>query len=159
MRVTLLINPGGGRHSGQEASMQVKQAMHKGVRWADPDTPITELAQLMREYDIGAIPIGENDRLVGMVTDRDIVCRCIALGLDPNSSRARDVMTDGIVFCLERQDLHDAARLMQTRKVCRLPVINAKKRMTGMLSLGDIYQAAPRPLSNNAIKAVSAHHR
>jgi CBS domain-containing protein len=156
MRVTLLINPGGGRHSGKEASMQVKQAMHKGVRWADPDTPITELAQLMREDDIGAIPIGENDRLVGMVTDRDIVCRCIALGLDPNSSRARDVMTDGIVFCLERQDLDAAARLMQTRKVRRLPVINGKKRMTGMLSLGDIYQAA---LSNNAMQAVSAHHK
>jgi CBS domain-containing protein len=110
----------------------------------------------MREYDIGAIPIGENDRLVGMVTDRDIVCRCIALGLDPNSSRARDVMTDGIVFCLERQDLDAAARLMQTRKVRRLPVINGKKRMTGMLSLGDIYQAA---LSNNAMQAVSAHHK
>jgi CBS domain-containing protein len=139
--------------------MQVKQAMHKGVQWADPDTPISELAQLMRKYDIGAIPIGENDRLVGMVTDRDIVCRCIALGLDPNSTRARDIMTDGIVFCLERQELDDAARLMQTRKVRRLPVINAKKRMTGMLSLGDIYHAAPRSLSKHAMQAVSAHHK
>lgn len=139
--------------------MQVKQAMHKGVQWVDPDTPVAELAKLMREHDIGAIPIGENDRLVGMVTDRDIVCRAIALGLDPKSTRARDVMTEGIVFCLEKQDLDDAARIMESRKVRRLPVINAKKRMTGMLSLGDLYNTAPRPVSNEAMQAVSAHHK
>ena len=90
--------------------MQVKQAMHKGVRWVDADTPIVELARAMREHDIGAIPIGENDRLVGMVTDRDIVCRCVAAGLDPLTHRARDVMTTGIVFCLERHELDEAAR-------------------------------------------------
>jgi CBS domain-containing protein len=55
--------------------MKVKDAMHKGVDWVSPDTPVTELAKLMREHDIGAIPIGENDRLIGMVTDRDIVCK------------------------------------------------------------------------------------
>jgi CBS domain-containing protein len=139
--------------------MQVRQAMHKGVRWVDPDTPVAELAKLMREHDIGAIPIGENDRLVGMVTDRDIVCRAIALGLDPKTVRARDVMTEGIVFCLEKQDLDVAARLMETRRVRRLPVINAKRRMTGMLSLGDLYNAAPRPVSSEAMQAVSAHHK
>jgi len=160
MSVTLfIIAEAAGRHFGKEPSMYVKQVMHRGVRWADPDTRVAELARLMREHDIGAIPIGENDRLVGMVTDRDIVCRCIALGLDPNSCRARDVMTEGIVFCLERQELDHAARLMETRKVRRLPVINAKKRMTGMLSLGDLYHAAPRPLSNEAMQAVSAHHK
>jgi CBS domain-containing protein len=62
--------------------MKVKQAMHTGVQWVGPDTRIIELARLMREHDIGAIPIGENDRLVGMVTDRDIVCRCLAAGAD-----------------------------------------------------------------------------
>jgi CBS domain-containing protein len=139
--------------------MQVKQAMHNGVRWVNPDTSVAELATLMRAHDIGAIPVGENDRLIGMVTDRDIVCRCIALGLDPRSSRARDVMTEGIFFCLERQELDQAARLMETHKVRRLPVINANKRMTGMLSLGDLYHAAPRPLSNEAMQAVSGHHK
>jgi CBS domain-containing protein len=139
--------------------MKVKHAMHKGVRWVAPDTPLIELARLMRELDIGAIPIGENDRLVGMVTDRDIVCRGLAAGLDPNTSSARDVMTDGIVFCLERQELEAAARLMENKKVRRLPVINAKKRMTGMLSLGDIYNAAPRPVSEEVMQGVSAHHK
>ena len=139
--------------------MKVKQAMHKGVRWVDPDTPISELARLMHQLDIGAIPIGENDRLIGMVTDRDIVCRGIAAGLNPETGRARDVMSRGIVFCLERQELDDAARLMESKKVRRLPVINAKKRMTGMLSLGDVYNAAPRPLSQEAMQGVSAHHK
>ena len=90
--------------------MKVKKAMHKGVQWVGPGTPVQQLARLMREHDIGAIPIGENDRLIGMVTDRDIVCRCIAAGLDPKTATARDVMTEGIIFCLDNQELDDAAR-------------------------------------------------
>jgi CBS domain-containing protein len=112
----------------------------------------------MREHDIGAIPIGENDRLVGMVTDRDIVCRCIAAGVDPKAVTARDVMTEGVVFCLDKQELDDAARIMEMKKIRRLPVINAKKRMIGILSLGDVYQAGPRHLGVEAMRSVSAHH-
>ena len=138
--------------------MKVRQAMHKGVTWVDPSTPVEQLARLMREHDIGAIPIGENDRLVGMVTDRDIVCRCIAAGLDLKSATARDVMTEGIIFCLDKQELEDAARIMEMKQVRRLPVINGKKRMTGMLSLGDVYNAGPRYISGEAMHAVSAHH-
>jgi CBS domain-containing protein len=88
----------------------------------------------MQKHDIGAIPVGENDRLVGMVTDRDIVCRCLATGLDPKTATARDVMTAGVIFCLDKQELDDAARIMETKKVRRLPVINGKKRMTGSVT-------------------------
>jgi CBS domain-containing protein len=71
--------------------MKVKEAMHKGVDWVDPDTPVTDLAKLMRQHDIGAIPIGENDRLIGMVTDRDIVCKGLAeLRSPPRYSARRD---------------------------------------------------------------------
>ena len=138
--------------------MKVKQAMHKGVQWVDPATPVETLARLMRGHDIGAIPIGENDRLIGMVTDRDIVCRCIAAGLDPNTATARDVMSEGIVFCLEKQELDDAARIMEMKKIRRLPVINGKKRMTGILSLGDVYQTGPQYIGGEVMHAVSAHH-
>jgi CBS domain-containing protein len=72
--------------------MKVTPAMHNGVQWVDPDISIEELATLMREHDVGAIPVGEDDRLVGMVTDRDIVCRCIAERRDPATVSARDVM-------------------------------------------------------------------
>jgi CBS domain-containing protein len=78
--------------------MKVKDVMHKGVDWVSPDTPVSELAKLMREHDIGAIPIGENDRLIGMVTDRDIVCKGLAEdSFDASNATARDVMTRGSI--------------------------------------------------------------
>src|SRR5262249_44815105 len=80
--------------------MKVKDVMHKGVDWVSPDTPATELAKLMCEHDIGAIPIGENDRLIGMVTDRDVVCKGLAQdSFDLRRATARDVMTPGIHCC------------------------------------------------------------
>jgi CBS domain-containing protein len=139
--------------------MKVKQAMHEGVQWVDPSTSVKELARLMREHDIGAIPIGENDRLVGMVTDRDIVCRGVAEGIDTNKTTARQVMSKGIVFCRDEEELDDAARIMEHKKVRRLPVINKDKRMIGMLSLGDVAEAGPRDLMGEVMKSVSAHHR
>src|SRR5262245_10246161 len=88
------------QHAPRRSSMKVKGAMHRGVDWVSPDTPVTELAKLMREHDIGAIPIGENDRLIGMVTDRDIVCKGLVLdNFDAGRATARDVMTPGIHCC------------------------------------------------------------
>ena len=139
--------------------MKVRAAMHKGVEWVGPDTPVTELAKLMREHDIGAIPIGENDRLIGMVTDRDIVCKGLATnGFDASRTTARDVMTPGIHCCREDDDLAKAVRHMETLQVRRLPVINKSKRMIGILSLGDVSHAAPGDLTFECVKSVSAHH-
>lgn len=138
--------------------MKVKQAMHKGVQWVAPTTPLTELAQLMRKHDIGALPVGENDRLVGMVTDRDIVCRGLANGKDPNKLTARDVMTPGIVYCRDQEDIDDATHLMEQKRIRRLPVIDENKRMVGMLSLGDISHCTSRDVSGEVLQAVSEHH-
>ena len=138
--------------------MKVKEAMHKGVQWVAPSTTVVDLAKLMRQHDIGAIPVGENDRLIGMVTDRDIVCRGLANGKDPKQLTARDVMTKGIVFCREEEDLDDATRIMEDKKIRRLPVINEKKRMTGILSLGDVSHSGSQELSGEVLQAVSAHH-
>jgi CBS domain-containing protein len=139
--------------------MKVKDAMHKGVDWVSPDTPITEIAKLMREHDIGSIPIGENDRLIGMVTDRDIVCKGLAQdGFDAGGATARDVMTPGVHCCREDDDLAKAVRHMETLKVRRLPVINKSKRMVGILSLGDVSRSAPGDLLSECVKSVSAHH-
>jgi CBS domain-containing protein len=94
--------------------MKVKDVMHKGVDWVSPDTPVTELAKLMCEHDIGAIPIGENDRLIGMVTDRDIVCKGLAQDkFDARRAVARDVMTAEIHCCGEDEDITKAARDQQ----------------------------------------------
>ena len=125
--------------------MKVKDAMHKGVDWVGPDTPVTELAKLMRKHDIGAIPIGENDQLIGMVTDRDIVCKGLAEdSFDARRATARDVMTSGIHCCKEDDDLTKAAQHMETLNVRRLPVINKDKRMVGVLSRHDTARAQSR---------------
>jgi len=139
--------------------MKVKDVMHKGVDWVSPDTPVIELAKLMQAHDIGCIPIGEDDRLIGMVTDRDIVCKGLA-NKTFNAARAtaRDVMTPGIHCCREDDDLTKAVHHMETLKVRRLPVINKSKRMVGMVSLGDIGQFAPVDLLSGCVKSVSAHH-
>jgi CBS domain-containing protein len=139
--------------------MKVKEAMHKGVDWVSPDTPVIELAKLMCEHDIGAIPIGENDRLIGMVTDRDIVCKGLAQeSFDAQRATARDVMTPGIHCCRDDDDLAKAIRHMEELKVRRLPVINKSKRMVGILSLGDVGQLAPGALISEYVRSVSAHH-
>jgi CBS domain-containing protein len=138
--------------------MKVKEAMHNGAEWAAPQTPIPEIARRMRDLDIGAIPVGEDDRLIGMVTDRDIACRGVANGADLNTLTARDVMSKGIFYCRDSEELEDAMRIMEQKQVRRLPVINDQKRMVGILSLGDIADATPHELSGEVVAAVSAHH-
>jgi len=139
--------------------MKVKEAMHKGVDWVGPDTPVTDLAKLMCQHDIGAIPIGEDDLLIGMVTDRDLVCKGLTEdSFDARRATARDVMTPGIHCCREDDDLAKAVRHMEELKVRRLPVINKSKRMVGILSVGDISRSAPSDLLSECIKSVSAHH-
>jgi CBS domain-containing protein len=136
--------------------MKVSHAMHAGAQWVEPGTPVAELARLMREHNIGAIPIGENDRLVGMVTDRDIVCRGLANGLDLSKATARDVMSKGIFYCRETEELADAAHTMEQHKVRRLPVINQDKRLVGILSVGDIARSKERSLCGEIVEAVAA---
>jgi len=138
--------------------MKVREAMHEGVEWVGPETTLSELARKMRDEDIGAVPIGENDRLIGMVTDRDIVIRALPGGRDIASLTARDVMTEGIVYCRANEELGDALRIMEDKKIRRLPVLNEDKRMIGILSLGDVSSAASHELSGELASAVSAHH-
>jgi CBS domain-containing protein len=140
--------------------MKVKEAMHKGVEWVGPETPIIELAKLMLKHDVGAIPIGENDQLIGMVTDRDIVCKGLAEdSFDPGHVTARDVMTPGTHCCRDDDDLAKAVRHMEELKLRRLPVINRNKRMVGILSLGDVGGLASNDLLSECVKSVSAHHQ
>ena len=139
--------------------MKVKDVMHKGVDWVSPNTTVTVLAKMMREHDIGCIPIGEDDRLIGMVTDRDIVCKGLAQdNFDARRATAGEVMTPGIHCCRDDDDLAKAVRHMEALKVRRLPVINKSKRMVGILSLGDIGHSAPGDLLSECVKSVSAHH-
>jgi CBS domain-containing protein len=138
--------------------MKVSEVMHSGVNWVTPNAKLTEIAKIMRENDIGAVPVGEDDRLIGMVTDRDIAIRGFGEGLHPESLTARDVMTKEIVFCRSDDSIEDAIRLMEIKKIRRLPVISKQKRMVGMLSIGDLSHRAGRELTGELVGAISGHH-
>jgi CBS domain-containing protein len=118
--------------------MQVREVMTRGVECIAPETTLQEAAAKMRELDTGCLPVCENNRLAGMVTDRDIVIRAIAEGRDPRTCTARDVMTREIVCCFEDDDIEEAARLMKDRQIRRLMVLNRNKRLAGIVSLGDL---------------------
>ncbi|ACJ00812.1 MULTISPECIES: CBS domain-containing protein [Rhodospirillales] len=118
--------------------MQIRDIMTKDVELVNPGTTLKEAARKMRDADTGFLPVGENDRLVGTVTDRDITVRCVAEGADPNSAAVRDAMTDELVFVFDDQDSSEAAQLMSERSVRRLPVLNRDKRLVGVVSLGDV---------------------
>lgn len=138
--------------------MNVEQAMHQGATWVSPDAKVSNVASLMKKEDIGSVPVGENDRLVGMITDRDLALRCLSDGADPATMKARDVMTTGVVYCRTDQSIEDAIHLMEDKKVRRLPVINNEKRLVGMLSLGDVSHHASRELSGELVHAVASQH-
>jgi CBS domain-containing protein len=132
--------------------------MHRGVTWVEPATSIREIAQMMRDADIGSVPVGENDRLVGIVTDRDIICRGIADSADYNSLTARDVMSKPIIYCRADDELEYALRIMEKNRIRRLPVIDENKRLAGILALGDISEIGGEEMAGEVMRSVSAHH-
>ncbi len=137
---------------------KVKDAMHVSAEWRDPGASLTEIAQLMKAKDIGAVPIGEDDRLVGIVTDRDIALRAVANEIDLGTAIARDVMSREVHYCMEDEEIDEAIELMEEKQIRRLPVVNREKRLVGMLSLGDISQATSQNAAGELLRSVSAHH-
>lgn len=139
--------------------MKVKEVMTPKVSFVAPDAPITEIARKMRDEDIGAMPIAENDKLVGMVTDRDIVIRALADGADIKAMRVREVMSPKILYCTEDQTVEDVLENMGEEQIRRLPVVNRDKRLVGVVSLGDLSQAAEKK-AGGALKEISQplHH-
>ena len=119
--------------------MQVKDIMTKKPQLIDPKTTLREAAQLMEQEDFGFLPVGENDRLVGMVTDRDLAIRGTAQGLDPKTTSVNKIMTQKVLYVFETDNIEDALKNMQDQQIRRLIVLDNKtnKRLTGILSLGD----------------------
>jgi CBS domain-containing protein len=116
--------------------MKVASAMHRGAHIVHANDTLKKAAKMMADENVGFLPVEENDRLVGMITDRDIVIRCIAQGGD-GKARVRDAMTQDIKYCFEDDDLDDAMENMAEIQVRRLPVMDENKRLVGVLSLAD----------------------
>ncbi len=132
--------------------MQVKECMTNDVEVVSPEMPIIEAARKMKSGDFGALPVGANDRLIGMITDRDITIRAVAEGKQPDITTVGEVMTDKLLYCFENQDIEEVADIMSDHQVRRLPVLNEQKRLVGMVSLGDIAQS---PEADDAQRALS----
>ncbi len=118
--------------------MQINEIMTPTVHLADPNMTIRDAARRMRADNVGALPVGENDRLIGMITDRDIVVRAVADERAAGNTTVREVMSEGICYCFADDDAEGAAQIMAKHQVRRLPVLNRAKRLVGVLSLADL---------------------
>lgn len=138
--------------------MQLKDVMTAKVQLTDPSAKLKDAAMAMRDGDFGLLPVGANDRLVGTITDRDITVRAVAEGKDPNTTTVGDVMSEGIHYCFEDQEVEEAARLMGEAQIRRLPVLNRDKRLVGIVALGDLaVGTGGRTPAGEALTGVSKH--
>lgn len=134
--------------------MKISEVMTRNVVLASPNQAISDAARMMADSDAGALPVGENDRLVGVITDRDIVIRAVAKNLPPDT-RVRDVMTKQVLYCYEDEDVEQVAKNMGDNQVRRLPVLNREKRLVGIVSLGDVSQSVRPGTAGEAIAEIS----
>lgn len=134
--------------------MKVCDAMTPDVQLCTPQDTIREAAEAMAELDVGLLPVAENDRLVGMISDRDIATRGVALGRGPDAP-VRDVMTADVKYCFEDQDIEDVTRNMGDIQVRRLPVLDRDKRLIGIIALGDIALTKPGDGAVTALHGIS----
>lgn len=135
--------------------MRVSEAMTAGIRIAEPDEQVPHAAKKMMNQNIGSLPVVENGELVGMITDRDIAMRAVVNSKDPALMKVREIMSDECFWCSENEELEDAVRIMEKYQVRRLPVMNDKNQVVGMLSLEDVALHAPASLTGEVLKAVA----
>lgn len=134
--------------------MKVSKFMTRDVQLASPTQTIREAAQLMAKLDAGALPVAQDDRLVGMITDRDIAIRAVAQGKSPDTS-VKEVMSQEVLYCFDDQEVKEIARNMGDVKVRRLPVVNRDKRLVGIISLGDLALNEAPALTATAVTNIS----
>jgi CBS domain-containing protein len=131
--------------------MSLSDIMTKDVEVVSPTTLLTDVAARMQQRDCGAVLVAENDRLVGMVTDRDIAIRCVAEMHDPKGTTVAKIMSPQILYCMETDEADAVARNMSKNKVRRLPVLNAEKRLVGIVTLGDLASHTNHELCGEAL--------
>lgn len=136
--------------------MNIREVMTHNVQVIDPNSNLREAAQMMKDLNVGGLPVCDNDRLLGFVTDRDITIRAVAEGEDPSSCKVSDAMSKQLVWCFEDDNLERAASLMRERKVRRIAVLNRDKRLVGIVALGDIStRAEGRRVAGQALEGIS----
>ena len=137
--------------------MKVNEIMSREIRTVSPDTPLREIALIMRQADIGALIINQDDRMAGMITDRDLVIRAMADGMDLNTPVSR-IMSDEVRYCFEDEEVDHVAKNMAQLEKRRLPVVNRDKRLVGMVSLANVASYNADKLSANLLRGVARPH-
>ena len=136
--------------------MKVNEIITHDPQVIRPETDLIEAAQKMKSRDIGMLPVCDGDRLVGVITDRDITVRGVAQGCDPKTARVQEVMTPEVIYCFDDEDVKEAAKKMEEKQVRRLPVLNREKRLVGIVSLGDLaVRTGKEKLAGEVLERVS----
>lgn len=135
--------------------MEVGMLMTRDVLRIHPDTPILEAARLMHVNDIGVLPVAQGNRVVGMITDRDIVTRVLGNGLRASTARAHDAMTRRVFYLFDDEDAEAAARKMRDLQVRRMPIVDRNKRLVGIVSIGDLACRICHDVAGNALEGIS----
>jgi len=134
--------------------MKVSEAMSRDVKVCTPGSSIRDCAKMMEACDAGAMPVGENDRLIGMITDRDIAIRAVAQGKGPDTPVREVMSSEKVLYCYDDEELDHVAKNMSEHQVRRLPVVNREKRLVGIVSFGDVAQKETRS-AGKAAKGVT----
>jgi CBS domain-containing protein len=135
--------------------MQVRDIMTRDIKLASPDDTVQTAAKLMADIDAGVLPVGEHDRLVGLITDRDITTRVVAAGKSPDQCKVRDAMSAGVKYVYDDETTDDVARNMSTLQVRRLPVLNREKQLVGIVSVADLAIRHDGPAVWHAVRNIS----
>jgi len=136
--------------------MKVSKCMTRDVQLVTATQTIRDAARMMSDLDAGALPVQQDDRLVGMITDRDIAVRAVAQGKSPDTP-VSEVMSSEVLYCFDDQEIEDVARNMGEMKVRRLPVMNRDKRLVGIISIGDLSLKEEKTLTGSAVANISKH--
>lgn len=135
--------------------MKIRDVMTRDVEVISPDSSLMEAAEKMRTLDVGPLPVCEGDKVLGIVTDRDIVIRGVALGRDSRTAKVREVMSAGVQYCSADDDVKDAADHMREKQIRRVLVLDDHKRLVGIVSLGDLAVDAGKRLAGKALEDIS----
>jgi len=136
--------------------MKIRDIMTRNVEVIHRDTLLKDAGKMMKTLNVGLLPVCDGDRLVGMLSDRDITVRSTAKGLEPRKTRAGEVMTAEVICCFDDQDIQEGVKLMEEKQIRRLPVLNRDRLLVGFVSLGDLaVRTGDQDLAGETVKRVS----
>ena len=146
--------------SQRKLGLKIKEIMTREVVTIHPDATVDEAAQQMSRHDVGMLPVFEGGQMLGVFTDRDITIRVVSEGRDPRKTRVRDIMTPEIIYCYDHEDVNEAVKSFEKMQIRRVPVLNRKKQLVGVLSLGDLaVDSGDKMLVGHVLKKVSEPER